>query len=153
MRTPSLQPLNLWRAAGATLLRCRDFVWGGSILFMVLSPGAFAAEKLVFGKKVEAAFRLPDQKAWVSASCQTEVHQLKPCQARLARDKITLSSYSEQTLAGGVHPGALLCQQFGGNSWLGVDQKGNERSVCRFSDDSWISNSGLFARWLELKGQ
>jgi len=63
----------------------------------------------------------------------------KKCQALLKALQFKNAQLPVELLQGGKNPSSVKCKQLmGGQVLIGLDEKGNEQSACRFSDDSFL---------------
>ncbi len=104
------------------------------ICFVFMTNLSFASKVLIYrfgtlkvGFVEEDGFRV--NKGCKEKKCQALIQALKFKDAQLAPD----------LLQGGKNPSSVKCKQLmGGKILIGLDENGNEQSVCRFSDDSYL---------------
>ena len=71
---------------------------------------------------------------WVNKSCKSD-----KCLALKQAKKFSQSDISSDLLVGGKNPFAVRCKTLmNGKVIIALDKKGNEQSLCHFSDDSFF---------------
>ena len=84
------------------------------------------------------------EKHWViSKSCRSEQGVLNCDAVRAARKASLSKAAGPHSQDGGANPGARVCETVGGEVVIAVDQDRNERSFCRFGDQSLIESGSL----------
>lgn len=85
---------------------------------------------------------LPEIPITVSENCVL-YDKLKNCMASSAITKVNVSSLSIKST--GTNPGARLCtEQLSGKVVWSVDAVGNEKTFCKFNDETFVATASLF---------
>jgi len=103
------------------------------LLFSALNFG-FASELRAYRIGPLTVFFHEVDGLWVNKSCQND-----KCQALAMGKKFLKSKIPSDLLVGGKNPFAVRCKTLmGGKVSIALDKSGNEQSLCRFSDDSFL---------------
>lgn len=119
--------------------------FGGWLFILALSLfEAHAAERTQsfrIGDKDQSFTLLEERHITISSNC-VERESLKKCNAAQALKRANLSKLGKDLF--GRNPGAMLCsEQLGGTVVWSKDEKGNERTFCRFKDGSLVGSGTL----------
>ncbi len=118
------------------------------VFFTFSAALAAAPETTTFevGGKKTTFHRDMEKHLTISADCKKDGKGQFTCQAYQALKKATLKKAKAADLAGGVNPGAYICDSVvKGKIVYGFDSKRNEQTFCEFQDGSRISNGSLHA--------
>jgi len=78
----------------------------------------------------------------LSKSCEPKSGEYS-CDAYSALKKASFAKAMKQ-VSGSLNPGSVICKSItGGTVVLGLSEKGNENSFCRFKDGSMVDNGSL----------
>ena len=97
---------------------------------------------MVEGKKI-GFLQTGDPSITLSANCFKDEKPL-PCRAIQCYRLSKKLSVAELNLSGGRNPGSVKCKKLGGKVILAQDAAGDERSVCKFKDNSLVDCGALY---------
>ncbi len=101
---------------------------------LILLPASWASQYPIFRVgELTIVFHQVDS-YWVNKNCQSD-----KCLALKQAKKFSQSEISSDLLMGGKNPFAVRCKtMMKGKVIIALDKKGNEQSMCHFSDDSFL---------------
>lgn len=105
------------------------------IIFLILSlTFSWASEFKTYHLGNQLIFFHKVDDLWVNKSCNNE-----KCLALVNGKKFQNSKIPADLLVGGKNPFAVRCKKIMlGKIHIAVDKAGNEKSLCHFSDDSYL---------------
>jgi hypothetical protein len=104
------------------------------ICFLLVINFAFASKVYIYRFGTMSVGFVNEEGFLVSKGCKQ-----KKCQALLKALQFKDSQLPAELLQGGKNPSSVKCKELmGGKVLIGLDEKGNEQSACRFDDDSFL---------------
>jgi hypothetical protein len=101
-------------------------------------PASFANTlTLKIDHETVSFFRDPNTLLVLSESCRFN------CAAKKEAAPVKLNKIRIRNSGGGRNPGSVLCSAIGGEIWIGFEENKNQRSVCKFSDNSFVECGSL----------
>lgn len=120
-------------------LTTKAFIFFGIFSFCICAFGNDL--KFTIDRKEIIFKAMPERHITISGNCVNN-GQLKECDASRALKKVNISRLGPDLF--GRNPGALLCSdQLGGRVVWTRNQKGNERTFCKFKDGSYVGSGTL----------
>jgi hypothetical protein len=84
--------------------------------------------------------------------CPSFGKAMNSCQAVQALGRVSEKGIEGEAFSGGKNPGSVLCKiSLQGQVEIATDPAGNEQSLCRFQDGSYVSTGSLVA-WARANG-
>jgi hypothetical protein len=102
--------------------------------FLFVISFSFAREVIIYRFGTMSVGFVQEDGFLVSKGCKE-----KKCQALVKALQFKDAQLPAELLRGGKNPSSVKCKELmGGQVLIGLDEKGNEQSACRFSDDSFL---------------